>query len=80
MARHAHPFGTDELSYPADAYAFMHGQIWMLDGRLRFREGDTEHEFDAGGCLQLGLRPPCSFINPTRETCYYLVALTKRHA
>jgi len=69
-----------ELSYPADAYAFIHQQIWMLQGRLRFREGDTEHELDAGDCLQLGPPAPCSFINPTRETCRYLVALTKRHA
>jgi transcriptional regulator with XRE-family HTH domain len=67
-----------EVSYPADAYAFMHQQIWMLEGHLRFREGDTEHELDAGDCLQLGPPAPCSFINPTRESCRYLVALTKR--
>ena len=68
-----------EVSYPADAYAFIHQQIWMLEGRLRFREGDTEHELDAGDCLQLGPPAPCSFINPTHGTCRYLVALTKRH-
>jgi len=73
------PAGT-EISYPADAYAFIHQQIWMLAGRLCFREGDTEHELGAGDCLQLGSPAPCSFINPTRETCRYLVALTKRHA
>ncbi|MGH3767855.1 MAG: helix-turn-helix domain-containing protein [Pseudonocardiaceae bacterium] len=67
-----------EISYPADAYAFIHQQIWMLEGHLRFREGNTEHELDAGDCLQLGPPAPCSFINPTRETCRYLVALTKR--
>jgi transcriptional regulator with XRE-family HTH domain len=69
-----------EVSYPADAYAFIHHQIWILEGHLRFREGDTEHELDAGDCLQLGPPAPCSYINPTRETCHYLVALTKRHA
>ncbi|MGH3547831.1 MAG: helix-turn-helix domain-containing protein, partial [Pseudonocardiaceae bacterium] len=37
------PAGT-VLSYPAVSYAFIHQQIWMLDGHLRFREGDTEHE------------------------------------
>ena len=67
------------VSYPADAYAFIHQQIWMLEGRLRFREGATEHELDAGDCLQLGPPAPCSFINPTRDTCRYLVALAKRH-
>jgi transcriptional regulator with XRE-family HTH domain len=69
-----------EVSYPADAYTFIHQQIWMLQGRLRFREGDTEHELYTGDCLQLGPPSPCAFINPTRETCRYLVALTKRHA
>ena len=73
------PAGT-EISYPADAYAFIHQQIWMLEGHLRFREGDTEHELDAGDCLQLGPPAPCTFINPTRESCRYLIALTKRHA
>lgn len=68
-----------EVSYPADAYAFIHQQIWMLEGRLRFREGDTEHELHAGDCLQLGPPAPCSFINPTRDTCRYLVAHTRRH-
>lgn len=69
-----------QVSYPADAYAFIHQQIWMLEGHLRFREGDTEHELDAGDCLQLGPPAPCSFINPTRESCCYLVALTRRHS
>jgi transcriptional regulator with XRE-family HTH domain len=68
------------VSYPADSYTFIHQQIWMLEGHLRFREGGTEHELDAGDCLQLGAPQPCSFINPAREPCRYLVALTRRHA
>ncbi len=72
------PAGT-EISYPADAYTFIHQQIWILQGHLRFREGDTEHELDAGDCLQLGPPAPCSFINPTRTACRYLIALTSRH-
>jgi transcriptional regulator with XRE-family HTH domain len=68
------------VSFPADTYAFIHQQMWILDGRLHFREGDTEHQLEAGDCLQLGPPAPCSFINPTGETCRYLVALTKRHA
>jgi transcriptional regulator with XRE-family HTH domain len=67
-----------QISYPADAYTFIHQQIWVLRGRLRFCEGETEHELNVGDCLQLGPPAPCSFINPTRETCRYLVALTKR--
>lgn len=67
-----------EVSYPADTYAFIHQQIWVLQGHLRFREGDTDHELEPGDCLQLGAPAPCSFINPTYEPCRYLVALTKR--
>ncbi|HEX4099870.1 MAG TPA: XRE family transcriptional regulator [Pseudonocardiaceae bacterium] len=67
-----------QVSYLAEAYTFIHQQIWMLQGRLRFREGDTDHELDAGDCLQLGPPAPCSFINPTSEICRYLVALTRR--
>jgi quercetin dioxygenase-like cupin family protein len=69
-----------EVSYPSDAYAFIQQQILMLQGHLRFREGGTDHELDAGDCLQLDPPAPCSFINRTRETCRYLVALTKRRA
>jgi quercetin dioxygenase-like cupin family protein len=68
-----------EVSYPADAYAFIHQQIYVLDGRLRFREGDTEHELEQGDCLQLGPPAPCTFVNPTQSRCRYLVALTRRY-
>jgi quercetin dioxygenase-like cupin family protein len=67
-----------EIAYPADAYAFIHQQIWVLDGHLRFREGDTEHELAPGDCLQLGPPAACAFINPTGDPCRYLVALTRR--
>ena len=68
-----------EVSYPADAYSFIHQQIYVLDGRLRFREGDTVHELAQGDCLQLGQPTPCTFINPTRRPCRYLVAVTHRY-
>ncbi|NUT90500.1 MAG: helix-turn-helix transcriptional regulator [Saccharothrix sp.] len=66
------------VSYLADSFAFKHQQLWVLSGHLRFREGDTDHELDAGDCLQLGPPAPCSFINSTDEPCRYLVALVKR--
>jgi transcriptional regulator with XRE-family HTH domain len=66
------------VAYPADAYTFIHQQIWVLDGRLLFREGDVEHQLEPGDCLQLGPPAPCEFVNPTRRPCRYLVALTKR--
>jgi transcriptional regulator with XRE-family HTH domain len=69
-----------QVDYPADSYAFIHQQIWVLEGRLRFREGATDHELDTGDCLQLGPPAPCTFSNPTRAPCRYLVALTRRFA
>ncbi len=71
------PAGAEVFS-PADSYAFIHQQIWLLDGRLRFVEGDTVHDLEPGDCLQLGPPTPCTFVNPSGETCRYLVALTKR--
>jgi transcriptional regulator with XRE-family HTH domain len=67
-----------EVSYPADSYAFIHQQMWVLSGTLHFREGEVLHELQTGDCLQLGPPQPCTFINPTDEPCRYLVALTKR--
>jgi len=70
--------GNAEVFYPAEAYTFIHQHIWLLEGRLRFREGDTEHELEAGDCVQLGTPAKCGFINPTDKPCRYLVALTRR--
>ena len=67
-----------EVAYPADTYAFIHQQLWVLDGTLHFREGEREHELAAGDCLQLGPPANCVFANPHREPCRYLVALTRR--
>jgi transcriptional regulator with XRE-family HTH domain len=69
-----------EVSFPADTYVFVHHQIWVLEGRLRFREGEVEHDLATGDCLQLGPPVPCTYINPTRKPCRYLVALARRHS
>jgi transcriptional regulator with XRE-family HTH domain len=71
------PAGS-EVAYPADTYAFIHQQMWVLDGTLRFREGDVVHELQAGDCLQVGPPADCVFSNPTQRACRYLVALTRR--
>lgn len=65
------------VSYPPDPFALTHHQIWVLDGHLRFREGDVEHELNQGDCLELGPPQACSYTNPTNAVCRYLVALTK---
>jgi transcriptional regulator with XRE-family HTH domain len=67
-----------EVPYAADTYAFIHQQLWVLDGILRFLEGAMEHLLAKGDCLQLGPPDDCVFINPGRADCRYLVALTRR--
>ncbi|MEW2501045.1 helix-turn-helix domain-containing protein [Amycolatopsis sp. CA-161197] len=66
------------VGFPADSYAFADHQIWVLSGHLRFVEGPTVHELDAGDCLHLGRPAPCTYVNPTADACRYLVVLTKR--
>lgn len=66
------------IAVASDAYTFIHQQIWVIDGHLRFHEGDEVHELDAGDCLQLGPPAPCAFVNPTDRVCRYLVAVAKR--
>jgi transcriptional regulator with XRE-family HTH domain len=67
-----------EIGFPAKTYAFIHQQIWVLEGQLVFREGTTDHELGTGDCLQLGPPEPCVFINPTDKPCRYLIALARR--
>lgn len=69
-----------EVSAPAESYAFIDQQIWVLDGHLRFVEGDEIHELDTGDCLELGPPRPCTFVNPTSNPVRYLVVVSKtRH-
>ena len=72
--------GGATVSYPAEAYTFIHQQIWVLQGRLTFIEGDEEHDLRAGDCLQLGPPARCTFHNAGARSCRYLVALTRRPA
>lgn len=71
-----------EVAFPAETYAFIHQQIWVLAGRLVFREGAGEdrvdHDLAVGDCLQLGPPVACVFRNPTGEPCRYLVALARK--
>jgi transcriptional regulator with XRE-family HTH domain len=68
------------IAYPADSYAFIHHQIWMLDGSLRFDEGEQTHRLDRGDCLRLGAPTACAYENETADPCRYLVALARRAA
>lgn len=66
-------------SFPADTYTFVHHQLWVIAGHLRFHEGDTVHDLYQGDCLRLGPPVACTYHNPTGEPCRYLVALARRH-
>ncbi|WP_295697672.1 helix-turn-helix domain-containing protein [Lapillicoccus sp.] len=66
------------VAYPAESYAFNHHQLWVLAGRLHFREGDVVHELGPGDCLQLGAPQDCAYENRTGRPCRYLVALARR--
>jgi transcriptional regulator with XRE-family HTH domain len=66
------------VAFPSATYAHRHQQIWVLDGRLTFREGATDHRMAAGDCLQLGPPQACVFVNETDTPCRYLVALAPR--
>jgi transcriptional regulator with XRE-family HTH domain len=66
------------VSFPPDSFATTYHQIWVLAGRLRFREGAVDHDLRPGDCLELGAPQSCSYTNPTGTACRYLVALTKK--
>lgn len=66
------------IAFPAASYAFMHQQIWVLEGHLSFDEGSETHELDAGDCLELGPPADCAFANRGAAPCRYLVAVVKR--
>lgn len=65
-----------EIAYPADSYAFIHQQIWVLDGSLTIREDGTDHALEPGDCLEFGAPSARTFV--ARTACRYLVALTRR--
>jgi transcriptional regulator with XRE-family HTH domain len=71
------PPGTS-VAYPASAFAFIHQQIWMLNGKLHFIEGTEIHELHSGDCLQLGSPADCRFENRQRTRCTYLVVVARR--
>jgi transcriptional regulator with XRE-family HTH domain len=72
------PAGT-MLTFPANAYTFLHQQIWILSGRLLFSEGKVTHDLRKGDCLQLGYPENCTFENPSASSnCRYLVAVIVR--
>ncbi|WP_338074786.1 XRE family transcriptional regulator [Kineococcus vitellinus] len=66
------------VSYPADAYAGIHQQVWVLSGDLEVHEGAEAHRLAAGDCLELGPPRECTFTNPGAAPVRYLVAVAHR--
>lgn len=66
------------IHYPASAYRFISQQVWLLEGRLLFHEGDMIHDLHPGDCLALNGAFDCTFENPGPGACRYLVAIAKR--
>jgi transcriptional regulator with XRE-family HTH domain len=66
------------VAFGADAYRFIDQQIWVLEGALRFTEGDRVFELERGDCLALGAPQDCEFRNPTDRPCRYLVVVARR--
>lgn len=66
-----------EVAFPADSYAFISQQIWLIDGRLDFHEGSVVHRLEAGDCLRLGQPADCRFVAPGPGGARYLVAVRR---
>lgn len=66
------------VGFGADAYRFIDQQIWVLEGVLRFVEGDDVVDLEEGDCLALGAPQDCEFRNETAAACRYLVVVDRR--
>lgn len=65
------------VTLPASSYAFIRQQIWLIDGRLDFSEGDTMHAMQPGDCVALGPPSDCTFFAPGPNKATYLVAVLR---
>jgi hypothetical protein len=54
------------VRFPASAYVLVRQQIWLIEGRLDFGEGDVAHAMGPGDCLALG--PPVGLRLPRAGT------------
>lgn len=83
------PIRIVEVDFPAGAQVAydtgarsprVHQQIWVLEGRMQIRLGDTVHELNAGDCLAHVLDRPILYSNPTRRPARYAVVLVTEGA
>ena len=65
------------VPYPAAAFAFLRQLVWVLEGRLTFRDGDSVHELGPGDVIELGDPAPRVFVNSGATACRYAVVLSR---
>lgn len=88
LRRNVSPAGSPvrivEVEFPAGAQVAyetgtrsprVHQQIWVLEGRMQIRLGETTHELATGDCLAHALDRPIVYSNPTRRPARYAVVL-----
>lgn len=66
------------VSMPLESYLFIRQAMWVLDGKLRFHEGDVIHTLEPGDSLVLGEPQNCTFENPGTRSCRYVVVVVRR--
>lgn len=62
---------------PVISYVSRRQLIWVLEGELRFQEGDKIFEMQTGDCLELGDPADCIFRNDSEQRCRYAVIVLK---
>lgn len=67
----------ESVTFPASSYAFIRQQIWLIEGRLDFTEGNVTHAMRPGDCLSLGPPSDSTFHAPGPKPATYLVALMR---
>ena len=88
LRRNVSPAGAPvrivEVAFPASAQVAyetgarsprVHQQIWVLEGRMQIRLGETTHDLATGDCLAHALDRPIVYSNPTRRPARYAVVL-----
>lgn len=66
------------VGFGADAFRFIDQQIWVLEGSLRFVEGDRAVDLEQGDCLALGPPSDCELRNVADAPTRYLVVVSRR--
>ena len=52
-----------------------HEQVWVLEGKMDVKIGETTHPLAKGDCLAFKLDCPTSFFNPGSKRCHYVVVI-----